>query len=225
MGSSRTEMVRCPNCGAESETIIWNNVSVTQKDPMAGKVRNGNIFHFSCPECGNTVKLVYPFLYHDDEQKQLLCLAADESTFQASRRMYELSPSPEIESMAAEGYRIRIVRSVPELQEKLRIFDEKLDDRVIEIIKLLVCDELIEQNPDLVFDAMYFTVNESEEGETSYGFELKDHGKDVGWIGFDPESIEKISEAFREQLSDSTELRTVIDTAWALEAAEKRGKS
>lgn len=45
------------------------------------------------------------------------------------------------DSLKNEGYKLRLVNSISELQEKIRIFDNGLDDRVVECLKRLLWEE------------------------------------------------------------------------------------
>ena len=48
-------------------------------------------------------------------------------------------------------YLARIVTSPNQLVEKIQIFDAGKDDRIMELVKLLVTDSLHENNPDKEF--------------------------------------------------------------------------
>ena len=54
------------------------------------------------------------------------------------------------------GYINRVVGSLFDLQEKVSIFDAGLDDRVVEICKVLIGSELQESQPEAVFDDLLF---------------------------------------------------------------------
>ena len=49
-------------------------------------------------------------------------------------------------------YLARIVTSPNQLIEKIQIFDAGKDDRIMELVKLLVADSLHENNPNKEFD-------------------------------------------------------------------------
>ena len=49
-------------------------------------------------------------------------------------------------------YLARIVTSPNQLVEKIQIFDAGKDDRIMELVKLLVADSLHENNPNKEFD-------------------------------------------------------------------------
>ena len=51
-----------------------------------------------------------------------------------------------------EKYLHRVVTSPNQLVEKIQIFDAGKDDRIMELVKLLVADSLHENNPNKEFD-------------------------------------------------------------------------
>ena len=57
-------------------------------------------------------------------------------------------------------YLARIVTSPNQLIEKIQIFDAGKDDRIMELVKLLVTDSLHENNPDKEFDELHFAVDD-----------------------------------------------------------------
>ena len=57
-------------------------------------------------------------------------------------------------------YLARIVTSPNQLVEKIQIFDAGKDDRIMELVKLLVTDFLHENNPDKELDELRFAVDD-----------------------------------------------------------------
>ena len=57
----------------------------------------------------------------------------------------------EMKDVVGHGYLIRHVPDVNSLEEKIRIFDDGLDDRIIELIKALVSDGLVRSYPAYVY--------------------------------------------------------------------------
>ena len=57
-------------------------------------------------------------------------------------------------------YLARIVTSPNQLVEKIQIFDAGKDDRIMELVKLLVADSLHENNSNKEFDELRFAVDD-----------------------------------------------------------------
>ena len=75
-------------------------------------------------------------------------------------------------SLVEEGYTFRVVRSQNQLREKIVIFDNKLDDRVIEVMKLFIISHLSESNSELEIENLFLEATES--GPEHFAIQLKD---------------------------------------------------
>lgn len=81
-----------------------------------------------------------------------------------------------------EKYLSRIVTSPNQLVEKIQIFDAGKDDRIMELVKLLATDSLLENNPDEEFDELRFAVDDDgtnilviiNKGETTGAVDIDD---------------------------------------------------
>jgi hypothetical protein len=129
MSLAREDSVTCPACGAPGRMTLHSSVNVTLDPSLKERLLAGALSVFSCVSCGKKARLVHPLLYHDMERGLLV----------------ELSPLGTNGSGLAAGLvgdgrgpRTRLVRDGNALIEKVRIDDANLDDRVIEVLKLLL---------------------------------------------------------------------------------------
>ena len=120
------------------------------------------------------------------------------------------STSPE---NSMENYKFRIVRDTNKLVEKIKIFDEGLDDRVIEIIKVINRSFFLNKYPEKEIEEILFDKN----NEDSYiaKFFIKD-----GTVAFMPiseEMIDVILEKHKELLKEEKKEKgfALIDEVWA----------
>ena len=125
MGGQKEKVV-CRSCGKAHEIDFTGSVDVSASPELKQKVKSGEMFLWTCPECGRANLLGLPFLYHDPDEKLMILLTT------ASIRSEGLP----------DGYTGRIVHSVGELIEKINIFDSGLDDVVIEMCKYVTRHEL-----------------------------------------------------------------------------------
>lgn len=125
MGGQKEKVV-CRSCGCTHEIDFTPSVDVSLHPELKQKVKSGEMFMWTCPECGCMNLAGLPFLYHDPGEKLMLILT------NAQMRSEGLP----------EGYTGRIVHSVGELVEKINIFDSGLDDVVMELCKYVTCHEL-----------------------------------------------------------------------------------
>lgn len=138
MSYKSNETIICPHCHASQKGAMWSIVTASESKGMKNKIINGTAFTRKCKECGESFALFYPMLYDDDVNNALIYytptvigeLEADEAI---SERRAETVHDP---------YKIRIVTSADHLREKARIFDVGLDDRIVEIIKIVVLEQL-----------------------------------------------------------------------------------
>ena len=88
MSMHETVEVTCPKCGKVSPFVIWSSIN-TQLDPeMKEKVRTGEAFLFTCPECGDQNSVDYGFLYHQMEDKIMIHYANSDENFEEMFKFY-----------------------------------------------------------------------------------------------------------------------------------------
>lgn len=212
---SKSILITCPECGEEGAFEIWNSIDLSENPPLEEKIRSGALYRYACPHCGIVTKIAYPTLIHDADRKRMIYLANDEETFRNTVHQYEPGVSSASSGLLDAGYMIRVLRSVPELMERFRILQAELDDRVIELMKLFVYQEVMDNNPDLSIDNLYFT--ESDEQENDYAFDLFSHGEMIGHVGFRREAYDNLEQMFASEMERLSAGKVVIDASWASE--------
>lgn len=137
MSKCTTNEVSCPECENKQNFITWQNVVADLDPDIKERILTGELFTFTCEKCGKKFPITYPCLYHDMEKHLMVYLTTDMNAVDTMNEM--LFSSPEVfEIQDDQGYIYRTVCTVNELAEKIMIHDRRLDDRVIEIIKMLV---------------------------------------------------------------------------------------
>jgi len=158
MSSRRQERVTCPNCGKISNFTIWDRLN-TRLNPIAKlQLFNGSLFRLKC-SCGYISAVDYTMLYHDQRNKVMLHYFSNKTTEEADKEFAELIRSGAFELLS--GYRHRIVSSQQELREKALIFNEGLDDRVIEYLKTAVYAQVIDTYPKAKRDQFFLIISNS----------------------------------------------------------------
>ena len=136
----------------------------------------------------------------------------DEEDYESACNMFSGEDMPEIfEDLMAEKYLYRIVTSPGELREKIIIFDNGLDDRVIEIAKIFYIGQAKEQG--IKVKHIFFDVS----GEGKYMFIIFDENGETKMASIEKELLEKIREEVLKDSPDIREDRFDIDENWALE--------
>lgn len=141
MSMEREVKITCPECGTEGDFTLWQSVN-TQLDPEAKqKVLSGELFQFKCPKCGSVTNVNYDLLYHQmDDQLMIQVASTDEELRVASESFDKFIDGSFLPgfSLLEQDYCFRIVRNLNQLREKIYIFDQGLDDRIIEVLKVLM---------------------------------------------------------------------------------------
>ena len=123
------EPVDCPKCGAQFEFETFPLFT------QAEKILDLTAFRAVCPSCGAELMFPYPCIYHD---------AASHVMVRFIPRGFDLSYLPADVPVPQPGDSLRDVYSVHRFREKLLIFQHGLDDRAIELLKILT----VQQNPE-----------------------------------------------------------------------------
>lgn len=158
MSMTSTHKVTCPNCKHEQDFVIWNTLNTTIDPEAQQGLIDGSLFRFKCDECDQETNVYYDILYHDMKNHTMVYCVIPEMVEQA--REYMILAQKQLEKPGAPmpKTRNRIVTNVNRLREKAIIFNEKLDDRIVEIVKLLCWMEAAKTIKDVKEDDMYFNV-------------------------------------------------------------------
>ena len=134
MSEISIHQIPCPSCGHTSEFKRWDSINVDLNPEMREDAKSGAIFMWRCPHCGESFVVPYATLYHDMKRKMMV---------------YYLPSRPE----GGEGFNVRSGRShfkmdgeytyrftyeIEDFMEKIAQLESGLDDRVIELLKLVM---------------------------------------------------------------------------------------
>ena len=172
---------------------------------MKEKVWNDEAFRYRCPDCGATALLNYNFLYHQQEDKILIFVDADGSSYGDMEMILKQRGN------AFDGYRKRIVLSYNDFKEKLLIFDAGLDDRIVEIIKSSIWDYVEERYKDKHIDEINLATTE----DGANGCLFRKEGHMVASMEFDKALYNAIKEAALSRIDAISRDDLIIDRNWA----------
>lgn len=138
MANVKKRKIICPKCYKELEVDIWDKVEIPYDAQQKERVMKNTFFQAECTACHTLVPMIYDCEYNDLERKYMIWIVPKLLDSEKARIM---SYNKRLETdktlkLAQGGYRYRIVRTANELREKIFIFDEGLDDRFIETMKL-----------------------------------------------------------------------------------------
>lgn len=137
----------CPKCGHKIPYTVWDSLNSDLDPEAAEKLKEGKLFFADCPNCKQKIFVPYPMLYHDMKHQVMikLILPEDGKPIEQSIKEYESSIKAQSEnkllrqilSRFNQKYSHRIVTSHDDLVEKAQIFGCGLDDRAVELTKLI----------------------------------------------------------------------------------------
>lgn len=139
MSEARVQKIICPKCKSEMDIRVWDKVELPYDMELKNRVLQNTFFRVDCVPCQNTFTIAYKCQYNDMERKYLLWVAPamdDKTQKEIEEYNYRIQSDTQLR-LAQGGYRYRIVRNDNELREKVVIFDEGLDDRYIETLKIV----------------------------------------------------------------------------------------
>ena len=137
MSITATALAPCSKCGEKSEITVYRSINISENPELKEKIRNGSLFIWECPHCRQANLAKYESLYHDPEGKIMIWLMPSGDL--SETQMQAISNH----TKAMGKYRLRLVKDVGELMEKILIFDAGLDDMAIEMCKYVTKMELV----------------------------------------------------------------------------------
>ncbi len=167
MSLSEQTTVECPKCTSEQSITHWQSVNVTLDPDLKQKILDRTLVTFTCENCGYVAEVYHPLLYHDMEQRLMVFLGEEAPDAPTSEGVFGSLVS-DIEA----GHTFRLVSSINELIEKILIWDAGLDDRVVEIFKLLLLEQLDESSMEDDAELFFSGVVREGDAEAQMDFEL-----------------------------------------------------
>ena len=139
---SAEQTFTCSRCGRPHNMAIFPRIQVAEHPEWKDAVKDGSLFVWECPHCGQRNLAAWQTLYHDPEARLMVWLAPEGSVSEAQADAVNASVAE------LKDYVLRRVDDVGSLIEKVNIFDQGLDDAVVELCKHVAKLELTENLPD-----------------------------------------------------------------------------
>ena len=196
--------VICPHCQAENEFKVVEHINIDRTPELRQKIQDLSLFRVKCPNCGDTMLAVHPCLYHDMSGQFMVWLWPEQE---------EAAPRAEFDPLA--GYTLRIVDNLNDFREKISILEKGLDDRAIEIMKLLLLSQLTH---DLDVVELLFHELDEKTGDFRFAAVLSDGAEQ--YVAVPGAVYQHLREDVEERLYVSGKEFARIDMTWAREALE-----
>ena len=198
MSKPEKQTVSCPKCGESISFTLWNSINTDMPNAIEDII-SGKLFEVECGKCGYKTHVNYPMLFNDMIHQVMIYNTIPDNakeTEEAMDSMKTLYPG-----------RVRIVLDQSTLREKAAIFNAQLDDRVTEILKLIVMAQLQEQIKGKKLMGVYFIPGD----EPAFELALEDGS---GYVPVTMEMYHNIAQQFETQLAAGDE-EYYIDQDWA----------
>lgn len=176
--------IGCPYCTHPQAFTFWKSINASLKEQLL----KGEINLFKCVKCHEEARIPIDLLYHDMELRVIIYLIYPDDE---GRVDVEFLSNPALKAPSRD-YRLRIVTSRNQLIEKIFIFDDGFDDRVIELLKLAVWEQhaRTEQAPEdrLFYQALtednelVFVMYDSSGHSTSLGLSRDGYLHAYAWM-------------------------------------------
>jgi rRNA maturation protein Nop10 len=137
--------IKCPECGTDVEVSRPAVINVQNDPEYKIKVLTGELFNEKCPKCGQGLQVVSRITYHDMDKRLMIYFRPITSHDELKTFDYEAIRSAIEDNFKAPNYAIRVVTTVNELMEKIKIAEFALNDGVIEIAKFVYFDIFTKQ--------------------------------------------------------------------------------
>ena len=127
--------ITCPKCGEKQNFTMYPSINASSDPGLAEKYLDGNLTTLTCEGCGFSGVVEYPMLYHDLGKKFSIFFAPDKTDREA--KLPNVLPAHLLPEM-----RLRLVHNADDLREKIFIFRDLLDDRIVETVKDSILREM-----------------------------------------------------------------------------------
>ena len=175
----------CSKCGQQQTVTVYRSINIADNPELKDKVRDGSLFLWECPHCGQVNLASYETLYHDPAAKLMVWLIPEGEISETQMQAITMH------TKAMGGYTLRRVNDMGSLMEKVLVSDAGLDDVVLEMCKYVTKMEMIqksvpaEQKEEFLAADFHFYRSEGE-GDARiltfmYALDGQMLGMNIGW--------------------------------------------
>lgn len=218
MSLKNTQKIKCPDCGIEGDFTIWQSINTKLNPQAKEELLSGKLFAYTCPKCKKVHYVNYGLLYHQMEKQLMIYYAiSKEDEKEILDTFDKMENGDMLPGMESTDYTLRVVHSQNQLREKAYIFDIGLDDRVVEIMKVMTVAHLSQTNPDLEVGDIFLEITKGK--PERFVIRLKN-----GVLGNSPFS-QKVYDAVKAEYIDSKgdgKRDYIVDMNWAVECLKNK---
>ena len=163
-----TRTTHCPYCNHEIDVDCHNSINTMISPHLVASVKNNTIFNTVCEECSKEVQLAYDCVYNDVENNFMVYLLHKNDVELLEDSILEIGKDN------VKHLTLRYETDTNHFAEKVRLLTDKLNDKAMEIYKLLVYLQVVENEKDKqIVDIIYAGYDDKSK---SIEFWLLDNG-------------------------------------------------
>ena len=211
------KIITCPKCREKQNFTMYPSINASSVPGIAKKYLEGGLTTLTCEECGFSGVVEYPMLYHDLDKKFSVFFAPDQNDREA--KIPNVLPAHMLPEM-----RMRLVHSSDDLREKIFIYRDLLDDRIIETVKDFILLEMDARHEEKMPDALYYAQDMFGCEGRSLIFVPRLGTEYLEPIKIPFDTYEKIKMLMHGIWERSVEGYTVVDKLWVQSAAHKENQ-
>ena len=140
MSITTQALAPCSKCGQQNTVTVYRSINIAENPELKDKVRDGSLFLWECPHCGQVNLARYETLYHDPAAKLMVWLIPEGEISETQMKAITMH------TKAMGGYTLRRVNDMGSLMEKVLVVDAGLDDVVLEMCKYVTKMEMLQKS-------------------------------------------------------------------------------
>jgi len=199
MSEIQNNTFTCPQCGEDGPLQMWTSINVAHDPDARRRIEDLSVFEWTCPNCKKTALVLHPCLYHDPANEFMVWFAPDGEVADDTRDFSQLN-----------DYTLRTTKTPNEFREKINILERHLDDRALELTKLILIMQLSRDNVDVV-DVVFHSIDTSGR----FVFVLVHPDGAEQYLRLPPETYQKFANDVRDYLYTPARGFQTIDLNWA----------
>ena len=217
---NKTYTIECPGCHKKVSVERPAGINVQNDPEYKAKILTGAFFNEKCPHCGQGLQIVSRIAYHDMEKRLMIYFRPITSKEELKTFDYESIRSAIEDNFKAPNYSIRVVTTVNELMEKIKIAEFGLNDGIIEIAKFIYFDIFSKQFEGIGVLNIYYERRDDKDALIFFC----DDGNTRS-IVIDPQIYESIGKKFSQVVNVINTSRVcMVGRDWALRVIKAYSK-
>lgn len=207
-----TTAVKCHACGHTGQYVMRTLIDTAKDKDAVNQILDARWFTYTCPQCKERTIVTHTCLFHDTNRKVLIALADSEEDYaMVSEWMKGTYQKDELEQALVKMIRegdCRLVTNLHEFQEKVLLHVLQLDDRVIELCKVMTEMILVQNQMISHVEHIYFNTDGDE-----YIFMIDTGEEDMASTKLPKGMVKDVTKMIADMKPTAS---FVIDRTWAM---------